>query len=599
MPHAPEAWAGILEAGGPVFSTDGRRLFHLRGAGGLMAAWVMDADGGNASQLSHHAEKVGPLRRAPKDDRLIWSTDTGGDENHALWLLPPGEATAHPLTHAPAAMHIFGGWSPDGTRIAYAANDRDPKVFDAVVMNLETRAVSRLYQGPCQITVAGWSPDGATIIVIEDHGSSDQRLVLVDVATGRAHAVPRPRDTRYQAVRFTADGTLMAITDAPDSDMLRLSRLDPATGAATPVFAPLFRDVDAWALSPNGEHLATLENDGGLSTLRLGAPGTHRPAIPVQPGSVLTDLAWAPDSASLILTAQSPTTPPALFRVQNGEARPLPLPDPFAGTTLRSTDLIAPTATHWTSFDGTRIPTWLYLPHGPRPATGWPSLMWIHGGPAWQQRADWRPEMQMLLDQGYALLVPNMRGSTGYGRAYMEADEVELRFDYLQDMATGHAFMAAHPALDPARIGIIGESYGGWATLAGISMQPDLWKAAVDYFGLSDMIGFYHTTSPYRRDHRAREYGFPSTDEAVLRELSPIQHVGKIKAPLLVLHADRDPRVPMGQSDLIVAAMQERQMKVTYEKYEHGGHGFVFPEHRRRAFTAIADHLQQHLSGDV
>ena len=109
------------------------------------------------------------------------------------------------------------------------------------------------------------------------------------------------------------------------------------------------------------------------------------------------------------------------------------------------------------------------------------------------------------------------------------------------------------------------------------------------------MIGFYHTTSPYRRDHRAREYGFPDTDEAVLRELSPIQHVGRIKAPLLVLHANRDPRVPIGQSDLIVAAMQERQMKVTYEQYDHGGHGFVFPDHRRRAFTAIAEHLRQHL----
>jgi dipeptidyl aminopeptidase/acylaminoacyl peptidase len=221
--------------------------------------------------------------------------------------------------------------------------------------------------------------------------------------------------------------------------------------------------------------------------------------------------------------------------------------------------------------------------------------MWIHGGPAWQQRADWRAEIQMLVNQGFALLVPNMRGSTGYGRAYMEADEVALRFDSLKDMETGHAFMAAHPALDPARIGIIGESYGGWATLAGIAMQPGLWRAAVDYFGLSDLVAFYNTTSAYRRDHRAREYGFPDTDEAVLRDLSPIQHVGRIKAPLLVLHADRDPRVPMGQSDLIVAAMRERQMKVRYETYDHGGHGFTLPDHRRRAFAAIVEHLHQYL----
>jgi dipeptidyl aminopeptidase/acylaminoacyl peptidase len=596
MAHAAEAWAGIAEATGPVFSVDGTRIFHLRGQGGLMRAWVMNTDGTHARQLSHQQEKVSPLRRAPADDRLIWSTDTGGDENHALWLLAPGEDIARLLTHAPAAMHIFGGWSPDGTRIAYAANDRDPKVFDAVVLDLESGAISRLLQGTCQITIAGWSPDGATLAVIEDHGTSDQALLLVDIATSRAHPVPRTRPTRYQAVRWTPDGTLMAITDAPDSDMLRLCRLDPATGTAAPLFAPLFRDVDAWALSPDRQTLATLENDAGTSTLRLGPPGTHRPAIDVLPGGVLTDLAWAPDSTTLLVTAQSPTAPPSLHRVQGGAARPLPLPDPFAASTVRTTDLAAPVAITWTSFDGTRIPAWLYLPRGTRPASGWPSLMWIHGGPAWQQRADWRAEIQMLVDQGYALLVPNMRGSTGYGRAYMEADEVALRFDYLRDMETGHAWMAAHPTLDPARIGIIGESYGGWATLAGIAMQPDLWRAAVDYFGLSDLVAFYDTTSPYRRDHRAREYGFPDTDEAVLRDLSPIQHVGRIKAPLLVLHADRDPRVPIGQSELIVSAMQERQMKVTYEKYQHGGHGFTDPDHRRRAFAAIVEHLHQHLA---
>jgi dipeptidyl aminopeptidase/acylaminoacyl peptidase len=595
MTRSAEAWAGIGGAGSPVFSRDGGRIFHLRGAGGFMQVWVMDADGGQARQLSHHDEKVGLLRRAPNDDRLVWTTDTGGDENHALWLLAPGETIPRALTHSPGAMHVFGGFSPDGARIAYAANDRDPVVFDVLVMDLDSGAVSRLHQGACQLSVAAWSPDGATLAVVEDRGTSDNVLLLVDVVTGARHEVKRARPTRYQAVRWTADGTLMAITDAPDADMMRLCRLDPATGATVPVFAPLFRDVDAWAVSPDGSLLATLENDGGVSTLRMGTPGTHRPAVEVLPGGVLGDLAWAPDSSALVVTAQSPTMPPALYRVAGGMALAVALPDPFAGSGVAAADLVAPVAVTWTSFDGTRIPAWLYTPRGERPATGWPSLMWIHGGPAWQQRADWRAEMQMLVDRGFALLVPNMRGSTGYGRAYMEADEVALRFDYLRDMETGRAWMAAHPALDPARIGVIGESYGGWATLAGIATQPDLWRAAVDYFGLSDLVAFYHGTSAYRRDHRAREYGFPDTDEAVLRALSPIQHVGRITAPLLVLHADRDPRVPIGQSEIIVDAMRERQMKVRYETFRHGGHGFVLPEHRRRAFAAIVEHLQQHL----
>jgi dipeptidyl aminopeptidase/acylaminoacyl peptidase len=222
-------------------------------------------------------------------------------------------------------------------------------------------------------------------------------------------------------------------------------------------------------------------------------------------------------------------------------------------------------------------------------------VVWVHGGPAAQTRANFRPDMQMLLDQGFAILMPNLRGSTGYGRAFMEADEVDKRPDYLGDLLAARAWLADRPEIDADRIGIMGQSYGGWAVLAAITLQPGLWRAACDYYGIADFVTLLERTSPWRRDHRAREYGFPGVDDALFERISPLRHVANVTAPLLVLHADRDPRVPMNESELFVRAMQEHQKPVRYERFTWAGHGFNAPEHRRRVYSAVVDHFTTHL----
>ena len=375
MPIPTDAWVQIGAASTPVFSKDGTRLFHLRGAG-LPQVWVMDVDGGNARQLSQHDEKVGTLRRSPTDDRLIWSIDAGGDELHQFWLLEPG-GTPRPLTTNATVMHNFGGFSPDGTRIAYSANDRDPQFFDAVVMDLATGGTIRLHHGPCVISVAAWSPDGTRLAIIEDHGGIDQHLILLTVATGAAHEVPRSRPTRYQALRWTAAGDLMAITDAPDADFLQLCRIDEATGTATPVFAPLFREVEAWSLAPDAKTLATIENDRGYATLRVGALGTNRPAVTGLPEGIVAEMAWLPDSSALACAAQSPTNPVSLFLVRNAVATHIAVPDALAPAALTPDKLVAPHLIEWISFDGTRIPAFYALPKTPAPPGGYPAIMWI------------------------------------------------------------------------------------------------------------------------------------------------------------------------------------------------------------------------------
>ncbi len=593
MPVPTDAWVQIGAATSPAFSKDGRTLFHLRGAG-LPQVWAMDVDGGNVRQLSHHDEKVAFLRRCPTDDRLVWGIDAGGDERQQFWLKEPG-AEPRALTEAPDAIHDFGAWSADGARIAFAANDRDERFYDISVMDLATGARTRLLQGSSILTVPSWTRDMTRLLVIEDHSSSDSRLRIMDALTGATRALPRAAPARFASVRWVEKGAaLMGLSDA-GADMMRLCRIDPETGTTTVVFEAQGRDVEAWSLSLDETMLATIENDRGYAVLRVGPAGRERPVVSGLPTGIVADLNWAPDNAALAFTVQGPTTPPGIWLWRDGAAAPIPCEDPMAASGIDPDSLIEPVLVEWESFDGLRIPGWYARPRGVAPARGFPAVMWVHGGPAAQTRANFRPDIQMLLSQGFAVLMPNARGSTGYGRAYMEADEVEKRPDFLEDLAAGRAWLAAQPNIDASRIGIMGQSYGGWAVLAAVTLQPDLWKAAVDYYGIADFTTLLERTGPWRRDHRAREYGFPGTDDELFQKISPIHHIDRVVAPMLLLHGDRDPRVPMHESDQFSEALALRQKKVAYERFTYAGHGFIRPDHRRRVYASVVAHFREHL----
>jgi dipeptidyl aminopeptidase/acylaminoacyl peptidase len=593
---APSDWVAIGAAASPAFSRDGKTLFHLRGAG-LPQVWQMSLETGEASQISAHDEKVATLRRAPKDDRLLWSIDAGGDERHQLWLREPG-GEPRSLTALPDVIHDFGAFSPDGTRIAFASNDRAPTGLDIIVMDIATGERRRLLRGEGQRSVTNWSPAGDRLIVLEDRSSGDQSLFLVDVATGASAELPRTGQTRYAAARFAADGTsILALTDHGDSDFMRLCRFEIESGTFTPVFAAPGRDVEAWSLSPDGALLATIENDRGYAILRVGAAGMEREPVANLPVGIVGDLGWAPDSTALAFVAQGPTTPPGLWlwKAAANAARLLWQPDIQADSgidpaSLRPLELIS-----WTSEDGTIVPGWFARPATPPPSGGYPSIVWVHGGPASQTRANWRPDIQMLLAQGFAVMMPNVRGSTGYGRTWMESDDIERRPVAVADLVAGRAWLAAQSGIAPERIGIMGQSYGGWMVLAAITQHPNLWRAAIDYYGIADWFTLLRDTGPWRRSHRAQEYGVPGRDDEVLEALSPIRLVGAVTAPLLVAHGDRDPRVPMNESDQFVDAMEKHQKRVRYERFTYAGHGFIRPDHRNRVYDSVARHFQETL----
>jgi dipeptidyl aminopeptidase/acylaminoacyl peptidase len=583
MMHDPESFVSISAAAAPAFSRDGQTLFHLRGSG-LPQVWSLDLVSGSARQLTFHDEKVAFLRRSPADDRLIYGIDRGGDEYQQLLLVDPHEASPEPrpLTANPAAIHDFGAWSPDGTRIAYAVNNRAVEHFDVYLQDIASGTRKRVYQGNNLISVSGFRPDGEALALLHDRGFADMSLLTLDLGSGERRTVGAPAN--FQSVRWTSDGkALMALTDLGGSNFLRLCRIDPSSADITIMYGEAERDVEAWSLATDTNLLATVENDRGYSVLRIGPMDGERPIIGKLPPGVITDLAWSPDGIRLAFVLATPTHPPSLWIWRDGAAEAVWRPDPGP------VSLVDVEPVSWTSFDGMEIPGWLALPESRRPANGHPAIMWVHGGPVGQARPNFRPDMQMLLAQGFALLMPNVRGSSGYGRAYTMSDDVEKRLDSVADLAHGREWLARHPAIDPERIGIMGQSYGGFMVMSAITEYPDLWRAAVNYYGIADFVTLLAGTGPWRRNHRAAEYGDPKRDAALFARISPIHRVDRIAVPVLIAHGTRDPRVPIGESEQYVTALRERQKQVTYLTFDYAGHGFIRPDDRRRIWRAVAE----------
>ena len=356
--------------------------------------------------------------------------------------------------------------------------------------------------------------------------------------------VPKQAPCRFASVRWAKDGDgLICLTDAGGRDFMALCRLDPKTGGVTPIYEPEGRDVEAWSLSPDGTLLATIENDRGYAILRIGAPGEQGAAVNDLPRGVVGDLSWSAESDKLAFALSTPTRPSGLlvWEKATGTAAPGLAGRPDGG--CRHPAGRASAISRWwngrastagASRAGSRFP------RGHRPAKGWPAVIWVHGGPASQTRANFRADMQVLLAQGYAVLMPNVRGSTGYGRAWMLSDEREKRLDTVNDLAHGRHWLAKHPEIDAERIAVMGQSYGGYMVNAAITEYPGLWKAAIDFYGIADFVTLLRDTGAWRRSHRADEYGFPDQHAELFRRISPIHNIDRAIAPLLV--AARGPR---------------------------------------------------------
>jgi dipeptidyl aminopeptidase/acylaminoacyl peptidase len=588
-----------------AFSGDGSQLLFASNISGQFNLWRVPVEGGWPDQLTAFSdETVRGVAVSPRDGTILLCADHDGDEFHQLYAIEGGRGWPRKLTDEPQVQHFVGGdaWSPDGTKFAYAANARTPSDMECWIRDAdsgETRAVF----GEGMFSFPGaWSPDGTKLLALEFRNNSDSSIHLIEVGSGETRELtPHEDDALFVPGAWTPDGSGFHLVTDADSEFRGLAFYSFASESFEWVEEPT-QDVDDLALSEDGRVFAWLVNDRGYDRLHLRdtQSGTElpEPELPEGARPHLTGaeppLALSPDGSHAALIVSSPRRPPEAWIVETSTGRSWSVTDSRLGGLVED-DLVEVELVSFPTFDGREIPAWLYRP---RVDGKVPVVLSIHGGPEAQERPVYQPVYQYLLSRGIGVLATNIRGSTGYGKSYQRLVQRDWGGGDMQDWEHAVKWLQEQDWVDPERIGVYGGSYGGFAVLTCVTRLPDYWAAAVDIFGPSNLVTFAKAVPPTWKRFIARFVGDPETEVDFLLERSPITYVENVKAPLLVIQGATDPRVVKGESDQLVAKLEELGREVEYVVFDDEGHGFTKRPNELKAYRLTAEWLEKHLLRD-
>jgi dipeptidyl aminopeptidase/acylaminoacyl peptidase len=536
------------------------------------------APGADRTQLTFFAEPVSAAWTIPGTSRYLFLRDTGGDEWFQLYAAGlTGEPVA--LTE-PGSRNLSPVFSQDGKLLLWSRavkGSSDAAIFAADPGNPSSRRL--VYQGSGAITPAAISRDGRQALLSRTVSNREMRLALLDLATGRAAELPFTAEpARYLEPRFTPDGRSIVVITDQGSDLRRLVEIELATGKRKTLSGESPWEVEDYVLSNDGRLIAYALNEDGFSRVVLKDRRNGRTLkTPELPRGVLTSMGFSPDGRRLALSMSGATSAGDVWVWDLKDARLTRWTHSELGG-LEPQRLAEPRLIRFRSFDGLSVPAFVYRPRSAAPGARTPVIVDIHGGPEAQTRPGWNPGAQYFADQlGATVILPNVRGSDGYGKAYLNLDNAEKREDSVKDIGALLDWVAAQPDLDPARVAVYGQSYGGYMSLAVMTHYGDRLVGGVERYGISNWISFLQNTEAYRRDNRRAEYGDERVPamRAVLERISPLANVAKIKKPMLVMQGANDPRVPKSESDQVVERLRRGGVETWYVVFADEGHGFL------------------------
>ncbi len=532
---------------------------------------------GARTQLTFYGEPIGGVTAAPGSDRFVFTKDSGGDEWFQLYVQgPSGEAVSFT---EPGTQNSGPVITRDGKRMFWSRAVKGGvgrTILTAALDNPARRQT--VYEEPAgALGVSDVSDDGGSLLLTRVISNRVSQLRLLDLATGRSRELTQGPAARYENATFARGGRgVLAISDR-DSDVRRIVEIDVASGRMTPVTPAQPWDVEEFDLSVDHRRLAWTVNEDGYSRLytRDLASGRDLPVGEV-PRGVIANLKFSPDGRRLAFNVSSATAPADVYSVELGNAALTRWTASERGP-IDPRTLIEPQLIRFKSFDGLSIPAFVYRPTQAAPGAKTPVLISIHGGPEGQSRPGWSSSIQYYANQlGATVIVPNVRGSDGYGSRYLDLDNGPKREDSVKDIGALLDWVASRPDLDAGRVAVIGGSYGGYMVLATMTHYSDRLAGGVNLFGISNWISFLQNTEAYRRDNRRAEYG-DERDPAmrvVFERISPLSSVQKITKPILIQQGLNDPRVPKSESDQVVVALRDRGVPVSYLVFADEGHGW-------------------------
>ncbi|MFX0163200.1 MAG: S9 family peptidase [Candidatus Hodarchaeota archaeon] len=586
---------GSFRPDGCTFSPDSKQMIIVIDLDGQRNLWLMPTMGGFPVQLTFFKDRtVRRVKWSPVSNQIAFTADHKGNELEQLYLLDlDAEARPRLLIDNPEKRYMLSQWSPDGKFLYFATDDRNPRALDVVRIEVTTGKQERLTEEDKILEPERSSPKGNYLPISETFGNDHSTIHLLDLETGKRHELtPHTERARYYFQAWSQDNRNLYVTTDDGSEFMRLIQIDVETNKQKIIAEPQW-DILMATTSKDGRWLAYTINRGGhyiivlrnLETEEERFIGEESPALRV-------DLKFTPDSRYLVFIQMEATRAGDyhIFDMENGSIRRVT--NSMSGG-VRSEHLIAPELVQYESFDRP-IPAWLYLPKGEGP---FPCILSIHGGPQIQEIPFYYHFYQCLLQAGIAILAPNIRGSAGYGKTYMRLIRRDWGGDELRDIEAAAKFLKAHPKIDGERIGVYGDSFGGFAVLSALTRLPDYWRAAIDIVGPSNLVTFLEAIPEFWKPMVKELVGDINDpeDRKFLIERSPITYIDQAKTPILIIQGANDPRVVKTESDQMVEALRKKRVHVEYLVFEDEGHGFTKTENAIRAWKQSAKFFFEHL----
>jgi len=583
---------------GASFSPDERRILFSSNRSGLFNVYAVPVSGGPATAVTTSSnDSTYAVSYFPADERVLFTRDQGGNELNHLYVRAP-DGRERDLTPGQNLKAQFFGWSRDRRAFYVNTNERDPRHFDVYRYDAATYERHMLVRNDQGYFPAAVSGDEQWVALDKPNTSNDSDIYVWNVRTQELrHISPHEGAATFETMEFDPQaGSLYYLTNE-GSEFTRVRRYDVKTAAHEDVERADW-DVLYTTFSRNGKYRVTAINEDGRTAIRVyDAASGGLVALPSLPAGEITSVTIAPSEKVMAFYASGDRSPSNLYVWPIGAKAATRLTDTLSRD-IDPADLVESEVVRFPSFDGLTIPNILWRPHQAKPDAKVPALVWVHGGPGGQTRKGYAAVIQFLVNHGYVVLGINNRGSSGYGKTFYAADDRKHGREPLWDCVEAKRYLASLPYVDPARIGIIGGSYGGYMVLAALAFRPAVFDVGVDIFGVANWLRTLQNIPPWWEAQRKALYdelGDPETDVELLRAASPVFHAGRIRRPLLVLQGANDPRVVKAESDDIVAAVKKNGVPVEYIVFPDEGHGFTKKKNQIAGYGAVLRFLDQHL----
>lgn len=594
-----EQFMATTKINGAVFSRDEKHILFNSNESGIYNIYRIALDGGKAHALTKSStESTYLVDIFPGDERMLFTRDSGGNEKDHLFVREV-DGTEKDLTPGGAKQDArFIHWNRDKSAFYVAINDRDPSAYDIYQYDSKTYARTKVYENKTGMQTISISRDGRYVVLAKINQTSDSDVFLVNLQSGETKNLSAHSGAVSNVfASFDPAGQRLFYTSNEGGEFSYLRSVDLVSGT-TGVHERADWDIQDSGFSPDGRFRYSIINQDSSNVIRLYQHEQPMP-LPKTPAGEIRSVVFSDSGKKMAFYVNGDRSPNNLFVHDFASKKTQQLSNSLSPE-INPDDLVDTEIVRFKSFDGLSIPSVYYKPRHASSSQKVPAVILVHGGPGGQSKRGYSVTAQYLVNQGYAVLAINNRGSRGYGQTFFRADDKKHGREPLWDCIEAKNFLSSLGHIDHEKIGIMGGSYGGYMTLAALAFRPESFKVGIDIFGVSNWVrtmeSMPDTWGP-RRQALFDEVGDPGKEKERLIATSPLFHAKEIRSPLLVIQGANDPRVLKVESDEIVEAVKKNQVPVEYVVFPDEGHGFSKKVNEAKALRAVAEFLDKHLKG--